>query len=69
MIGLAAKPMVGALDLVSNIGEGIRNTTTVFDTPERDRVRMPRLIPADGYLRVSRVHTSYIFLLTISTAL
>lgn len=45
MIGLAAKPVVGALDLVSNIGEGIRNTTTVFDTPERDRVRMVRILP------------------------
>lgn len=29
---------------------GIRNTTTVFDAPDRERVRQPRHIPADGVL-------------------
>jgi len=42
---------VGVFDLASNVSEGIRNTTTVFDNPERDRVRLPRLIPSDGVLR------------------
>ncbi|KAF5355629.1 hypothetical protein D9756_003767 [Leucocoprinus leucothites] len=42
------KPVVGVFDLASNVSEGIRNTTTVFDNPERDR---PRLVPADGVLR------------------
>ncbi|KAJ2927125.1 hypothetical protein H1R20_g9964, partial [Candolleomyces eurysporus] len=52
LVGSAVtKPVVGVFDLASNVSEGIRNTTTVFDSPERDRVRMPRLIPADGVLR------------------
>lgn len=50
------KPVVGVFDLASNVSEGkfisfrlsfeiltdpgIRNTTTVFDNPERDRVRL-----------------------------
>ncbi|THV04954.1 vacuolar protein sorting-associated protein 13 [Dendrothele bispora CBS 962.96] len=45
------KPVVGVFDLASNVSEGIRNTTTVFDNPERDRVRLPRLVPHDGVLR------------------
>jgi vacuolar protein sorting-associated protein 13A/C len=32
---------------------GIRNTTTVFDQTQIDRVRLPRYIPSDGVLRVS----------------
>lgn len=32
---------------------GIRNTTTVFDGPQRDRVRIPRHVPFDGVLAVS----------------
>ncbi|KAH9944371.1 vacuolar protein sorting-associated protein 13 [Epithele typhae] len=50
LIGAVTKPVIGVFDLASNVGEGIRNTTTVFDNPARDRVRMPRLIPADGVL-------------------
>ena len=34
------KPVIGVFDLASNLSEGIRNTTTVFDNPARDRVRM-----------------------------
>lgn len=50
------KPVVGVFDLASNVSEGsvlssthvyhdiliagIRNTTTVFDNPERDRTRL-----------------------------
>ncbi|KAK2461917.1 hypothetical protein APHAL10511_006380 [Amanita phalloides] len=51
LIGAVTKPVVGVFDLASNVSEGIRNTTTVFDNPEKDRVRMPRLIPADNVLR------------------
>ncbi|KAI3320562.1 vacuolar protein sorting-associated protein 13, partial [Xylariaceae sp. AK1471] len=50
-IGLATKPAVGVFDLASNVSEGIRNTTTVFDGSELDRVRYPRFIPADGIVR------------------
>ncbi|KAF8622462.1 hypothetical protein AX15_006983 [Amanita polypyramis BW_CC] len=51
LVGAVTKPVVGVFDLASNVSEGIRNTTTVFDNPEKDRIRMPRLIPADGVLR------------------
>ena len=39
-------------DLASNVSEGIRNTTTVFDKPQRERVRIPRHIPHDQILTV-----------------
>ncbi|KAF5009616.1 hypothetical protein FDECE_4176 [Fusarium decemcellulare] len=51
MIGLATKPAVGILDMASNVSEGIRNTTTVFDGQELDRTRFPRFIPQDGIVR------------------
>jgi len=51
LVGVVTKPVVGVFDLASNVSEGIRNTTTVFDNPERDRVRVPRIIPMDGVLR------------------
>lgn len=51
MIGLATKPAVGVLDMASNVSEGIRNTTTVFDGSELDRSRYPRFIPSDGIVR------------------
>ncbi|OLY84616.1 Vacuolar protein sorting-associated protein 13, partial [Smittium mucronatum] len=44
MIGVVAKPLVGLLDMMSNVTEGIRNTTTVFDSSEIDRIRLPRFI-------------------------
>ncbi|KAI2601996.1 vacuolar protein sorting-associated protein 13 [Hypoxylon sp. NC1633] len=50
-IGLATKPAVGVFDLASNVSEGIRNTTTVFDGSELDRVRLTRFVPADGIVR------------------
>ncbi|KAK7468899.1 Vacuolar protein sorting-associated protein 13 [Stygiomarasmius scandens] len=51
IVGAVTKPVVGVFDLASNVSEGIRNTTTVFDNPERDRVRLPRLVPHDSVLR------------------
>ncbi|KAF4122047.1 vacuolar protein sorting-associated protein 13A/C [Geosmithia morbida] len=51
VLGLATKPAVGMLDLASNVSEGIRNTTTVFDGQELDRIRFPRHIPNDGIVR------------------
>ncbi|KAL0581607.1 Vacuolar protein sorting-associated protein 13 [Marasmius crinis-equi] len=51
LVGAATKPVVGVFDLVSNVSEGIRNTTTVFDNPDRDRVRLPRLVPHDNVLK------------------
>ena len=51
VLGLATKPAVGVLDLASNVSEGIRNTTTVFDGQELDRTRFPRYIPNDGIVR------------------
>ncbi|KAJ7293574.1 vacuolar protein sorting-associated protein 13 [Mycena rebaudengoi] len=51
LVGAVTKPVVGVFDLASNVSEGIRNTTTVFDGPQRDRVRLPRHVSADGVLR------------------
>ncbi|EJU02006.1 hypothetical protein DACRYDRAFT_22408 [Dacryopinax primogenitus] len=50
LVGAVTKPVVGVLDLASNVSEGIRNTTTVFDQNDLDRVRLPRYIPSDGIL-------------------
>ncbi|SPQ24240.1 69ce8ed1-3762-4d61-b82d-7a61ebbcd3f7 [Thermothielavioides terrestris] len=51
VVGLATKPAIGVLDFASNVSEGVRNTTTVFDGTELDRVRLPRHIPANGVVR------------------
>ncbi|KAI9714321.1 MAG: hypothetical protein M1820_000282 [Bogoriella megaspora] len=50
-LGLATKPAIGAFDLASNISEGVRNTTTVFDQEGLDRVRLTRFIGMDGIVR------------------
>ncbi|KAI9780763.1 MAG: hypothetical protein M1839_006551 [Geoglossum umbratile] len=51
VIGLATKPAIGVFDLASNVTEGIRNTTTVFDAEGLDRVRLTRFIGTDGIVR------------------
>ncbi|KAJ1339754.1 hypothetical protein BSLG_005660 [Batrachochytrium salamandrivorans] len=40
LVGVVAKPMIGVMDLATSVSEGIKNTTTVFDT-ELDRQRLP----------------------------
>ncbi|KAI9512588.1 hypothetical protein F5148DRAFT_973480 [Russula earlei] len=50
LVGAITKPAVGFFDLASNLSEGVRNTTTVFDHPARERVRLPRHVPPDGVL-------------------
>ncbi|KAH7345058.1 hypothetical protein B0J17DRAFT_763771 [Rhizoctonia solani] len=50
LVGAVTKPVIGVFDLAANVSEGIRNTTTVFDNNQSDRVRKPRHIPADGIL-------------------
>ncbi|KAI1862359.1 uncharacterized protein JN550_010221 [Neoarthrinium moseri] len=50
-LGLITKPAVGVFDFASNVSEGVRNTTTVFDGSELDRVRITRFIPQDGIVR------------------
>ena len=42
-------------DLASNLSEGIRNTTTVFDNPARDRVRMVSGRLARGNVKLTRI--------------
>lgn len=37
LVGLATKPAVGLLDAASNITEGVRNTTALFEKNEIDR--------------------------------
>ncbi|KAG9239707.1 putative vacuolar protein sorting-associated protein 13 [Amylocarpus encephaloides] len=50
-LGLATKPAIGVFDLASNVSEGIRNTTTVFDGDGLERVRLTRFIGTDGIVR------------------
>jgi vacuolar protein sorting-associated protein 13A/C len=50
LVGAVTKPAVGFFDLASNLSEGVRNTTTVFDRPERERIRWPRHVPPDRVL-------------------
>jgi hypothetical protein len=45
------EPAVGVMDFLAASTEGIRNTTTVFDQQDIDRVRLPRFIASDGVLR------------------
>ncbi|KAI8995070.1 hypothetical protein BC832DRAFT_588068 [Gaertneriomyces semiglobifer] len=49
IVGVVTKPVIGVIDLATNVGEGIRNTTTVFDA-ELDRQRLPRHIGKDKIL-------------------
>ena len=51
LIGLATKPAIGAFDMASNMAEGVKNTTTVFDQEGLDRVRLARFIGMDGIVR------------------
>ncbi|KAI0308206.1 hypothetical protein B0F90DRAFT_1833497 [Multifurca ochricompacta] len=50
LVGAVTKPAVGFFDLASNLSEGVRNTTTVFDRPARERVRLPRHVLPDRVL-------------------
>ncbi|EKD14034.1 uncharacterized protein L3040_007960 [Drepanopeziza brunnea f. sp. 'multigermtubi'] len=50
-LGFVTKPAIGVFDLASNVSEGIRNTTTVFDGDGLDRVRLTRFIGNDGIVR------------------
>ncbi|PWZ02331.1 hypothetical protein BCV70DRAFT_172197 [Testicularia cyperi] len=51
LVGAITKPAVGVFDLASNVTEGMRNTTMVFDQNDIDRVRLPRYIANDGIVR------------------
>ncbi len=51
LVGAITKPAVGVFDLASNVTEGMRNTTLVFDQNDIDRVRLPRFIASDGIVR------------------
>lgn len=51
LIGLPTKTAIGIFDLASNVSEGIRNTTTVFDGEGLDKVRLPRYINPKGIIK------------------
>ncbi|KAI8968041.1 hypothetical protein BDF20DRAFT_917267 [Mycotypha africana] len=48
VVGVFTKPMVGLLDMASNITAGIRETTTVFENTNLQRERIPRYTGKDG---------------------
>lgn len=50
-VGLPTKTAIGLFDFASNVSEGIRNTTTVFDAEGLDKVRLPRFIAHDLVVR------------------
>ena len=52
LVGVVTKPMLGVFDLATNVSEGIRNTTTVFDGTDVERMRLPRVTPMNGILQV-----------------
>lgn len=51
VVGLPTKTAIGIFDLASNVSEGIRNTTTVFDAEGLDKVRLPRFVAHDHIIR------------------
>lgn len=51
VVGAVTKPIIGVFDLASNVSEGIKNTTTVFER-ELARQRLPRFVGRDGILKV-----------------
>lgn len=51
VVGLPTKTAIGIFDLASNVGEGIRNTTTVFDADGLEKVRLPRYVSYDQVIR------------------
>lgn len=53
MYSAFTKPMVGFLDMASNITAGIRETTTVFEGGDINRERLPRYTGKDGIVTVS----------------
>ncbi|EGW35577.1 uncharacterized protein SPAPADRAFT_131526 [Spathaspora passalidarum NRRL Y-27907] len=51
IIGLPTKTAIGFFDLASNVSEGIRNTTTVFDGEGLDKVRLPRYVAPHSIIK------------------
>ena len=51
VLGFGTKTLLAPIDLTSSVFEGVRNTTTMFDSSELDRVRPSRFIAADQIVR------------------
>lgn len=51
IVGLPTKTAIGFFDLANSVSEGVRNTTTVFDGNQIDRVRPTRFTAHDGVVR------------------
>jgi len=51
LVGVVLKPAIGTVDLVSQVADGIKNTTTLLDE-QKVRIRPPRHFSSDGLLRV-----------------
>eukprot|EP00736_Rhodelphis_marinus_P007126 Rmarinus@m.9219 len=47
--GVVVKPVTGVMDFATQVTQGIRNTTTIWD-PQRPRIRNPRVIGTDRVL-------------------
>lgn len=49
IVGVVTKPIIGIVDLATNMSDGLKNTTTAFDSALQ-RQRLPRFIPKEGVL-------------------
>ena len=56
IIGIPVKPITGIFDLAAKTTEGIRNTTTYFESQDMNRIRKPRLFGRNGRLIVSQIY-------------
>ncbi|KAJ5078899.1 vacuolar protein sorting-associated protein vps13 [Anaeramoeba ignava] len=50
LLGVVSKPVVGFADFTSNVFQGIKNTTSIFDIKSFGRVRLPRYFGIDKVL-------------------
>ena len=59
--------MVGLFDMASNVTAGIRETTTVFETGQLTRERLPRYTGKDGIVDVRADTRKKVFLAYVLT--
>jgi len=59
VIGVAVKPITGAMVLITKTGEGFKNTAQYFE-PKKMRYRYPRYFGADKILTIYNSHYSIV---------
>jgi len=59
VVGIAAKPLAGTFDLISQTADGIKNTTTFFKERKKGRIRIPRY--SNHFLYFNKDGISFVF--------